>query len=229
MRLVTLPGVFRPRSDAWMLAEALTAEAARADTALDIFTGSGVLAIAAARAGARAVTAVDVSRRAVACTRVNARLSGVRIRVLRGDLFRPVAGERFDLIVGNPPYVPSEGDALPRRGAERAWEAGRDGRAVLDRVCRQAPAHLRPGGVLLLVQSSISGLEATVEQLAAGGLGAEIVARRRGPLGPLVAPRAPMLEARGLLRPGEREEELVVVRGRAPAFAGASDRVGDAP
>lgn len=229
MRLVTLPGVFRPRSDAWMLAEALPVEAASADAALDVFTGSGVLAIAAARAGARAVTAVDVSRRAVACTRVNARLNGVAVRALRGDLFGPVAGERFDLVVGNPPYVPSGADALPRRGAERAWEAGRDGRALLDRVCREAPARLRPGGVLLLVQSSICGVDATIGQLGDAGLSAGVVARRRGPLGPLVAPRAPLLEARGLLRPGEREEDLVVIHARAPACTRASGRVGGAP
>ena len=219
VRLVTAPGVFRPRSDAWMLVEALRSEAAGADAALDVFTGSGLLAIAAARAGAREVTAVDVSRRAIACVRLGARLNGVRIRALRGDLFGPLAGERFDLIVANPPYVPSEQDALPRHGAERAWEAGRAGRALLDRLCLEAPAHLGPGGVLLLVQSSISGVDATLTGLGGAGLRAEVVARRRGPLGPLVAPRAPILEARGLLRPGEREEDVVVIRAERPGSA----------
>jgi release factor glutamine methyltransferase len=180
---------------------------------LDVFTGSGVLAIAAARAGAREVTAIDVSRRAVWSARLSARLNGVSVRVLRGDLFAPVGGRRFDAIVANPPYLPTGPDELPRRGRARAWEGGSDGRALLDRLCVEAPAHLRPGGLLLLVQSSICGIDATLTRLRDGGLRSEVVALRRGPFGPLLAERVAALEARGLLRPGQREEELLVIRG----------------
>ncbi|HEV2075241.1 MAG TPA: HemK2/MTQ2 family protein methyltransferase [Thermoleophilaceae bacterium] len=211
MRLVTLPGVFRPRSDAWLLVDALRNRVPPGGAVLDVFTGSGVVAIAAARAGARAVTAVDVSRRSVLCARLNARLNGVAVRALRGDLFAPVPGERFDLVVANPPYLPSEEEAPPVRGAARAWEGGRDGRALLDRLCDEAPARLASGGRLLLVQSSVSGIEPTIERLGAAGLRGEVISRRRGPLGPLLASRAERLEERGLLGRGEREEELVVV------------------
>jgi release factor glutamine methyltransferase len=215
VRLVTLPGVFHPISDTWLLAAALRAEALPAGSAvLDLCTGSGALAVGAARAGARA-TAVDVSRRAVLCARLNARLNGARVRAVRGDLFAPLGAERFDAIVSNPPYVPADTDELPTRGPERAWDAGLTGRVLLDRVCAQAPAHLRPGGVVLLVQSSVVGLQPTVAALEAGGLRVDVVARRPGPLGPLLAARAAALEQRGLLRPGQREEELLVVRGRA--------------
>jgi len=214
MRLLTVPGVFRPRSDAWLLAGLLPSWLPPGAAALDLFTGSGVLAVAAARTGAARVTAVDLSRRAVACARANARLNGVEMRVLRGDLFAPVAYESFDAILANPPYLPDQHGALPAYGAGRAWEGGRDGRALLDRLCAEAPAHLRPAGTLLVVQSSLAGTDATLARLGAAGMSAEVVARRRGPLGPLAAERAPMLEARGLLRPGEREEELVVVSAR---------------
>lgn len=210
MRLITVPGVFRPRSDAWLLVESMRGHVPRGGAVLDVFTGSGVLAVAAARAGAGEVTAIDISRRAVACTRLNAALNGVRVRALRGDLFEPVGDRRFDVIVANPPYLPGPG--LPRRGAARAWEGGSDGRVLLDRLCGSAAAHLRPGGALLLVQSSVSGLEVTLGRLAKAGLRGEVVARRPGPLGPLLAARAPGLEARGVLRPGQREEELLVVR-----------------
>ena len=155
---------------------------------LDLCTGSGALAICAAQRGARDVTAVDVSRRAVATARLNARLNGVRVRALRGSLFEPVAGRRFDAIVTNPPYVPSE-QALPTRGPERAWDAGPDGRALLDQICSRAPAHLRPGGVILIVHSSVNDVEATLAALRGGGLEAEVVLRRSGPLGPLMAGR----------------------------------------
>jgi release factor glutamine methyltransferase len=180
-------------------------------------TGSGAIAVAAARAGAGAVTAVDVSRRSVMTVRINAALNGVRVRALRGDLFAPVAGERFDIIVSNPPYLPSEEEALPGEGAQRAWDAGTDGRVLLDRICADAGAHLNPGGAVMLVHSELIGLQPTVAALERSGLAVDVLERRRGPLGPLLTARAPMLEARGMLAPGEREEEIVVVRGAAAA------------
>jgi release factor glutamine methyltransferase len=215
MRVATLPGVFRPRSDTWMLAAHLRAQLRPGASVLDVCTGSGAIAIAGAQAGAGAVTAIDVSRRSVLTVRINARLNGVRVRTLRGDLFAPVAGERFDTIVSNPPYLPSEDADLPRRGPERAWEAGTDGRALLDRICAEAPSHLHPGGFLLLVHSSVCGLEPTIGALERAGLAVEVLERRRGPLGPLVSGRAPLLEARGILAPGEREEDTMVVKAAA--------------
>ena len=215
MRLVTPPGVFRPRPDSWLLAAHVRAEVRPGARVLDVCTGSGVLAVAAARAGAGAVTAVDVSRRAVLAVRLNARLNGVRVRALHGDLFAPVARERFDVIVSNPPYLPSADGALPARGPARAWDAGADGRILLDRICTHAAQHLTPGGVVLLVHSSVIGLDPTVRALERAGLRVEVLERRRGPLGPLLSARAPLLEARGLLAPGEREEDVLVVRGAA--------------
>jgi release factor glutamine methyltransferase len=171
--------------------------------------------VAAARGGAAEVTAVDVSRRAVVSTRLNARLNGVRVRALRGDLFSPVRGMDFDTVVSNPPYVPADADFLPRRGLARAWDAGRDGRVLIDRIIDEAAAVLRPRGLLLLVQSSVTDVSATVERLVGAGLGdVKVVERRRGPLGPLLSSRAEELERRGLLRPGEREEEIVAIRAR---------------
>jgi release factor glutamine methyltransferase len=214
VRLFTLPGVFRPRPDSWMLARALRAERLRPGSrVLDACTGSGLLAVTAALDGAQA-TAVDVSRRAVLCAALNARLNGVRVRALCGDLLAPVRGQRFDAIVSNPPYLPGD-DELPKRGPSRAWDAGRDGRAILDRLCAEAPAHLRAGGVLLVVHSSLCDVEATLGALRAGGLRAEVAERHHGALGPLLRARAPQLEARGLLAAGDREEDVVIVRAAA--------------
>jgi release factor glutamine methyltransferase len=215
MRLITLPGVFRPHSDSWLLADELRDETLPPGArALDLCTGSGILAIRAAQRGCD-VVAVDRSRRAVWTATANARLNGVRVRARHGDLFDAVGDARFDLIVSNPPYVPAPVDELPQRGARRAWDAGVDGRAVLDRICEQAPAHLRPGGRVLLTHSSVCDEQRTLEALRAGGLKAEVVCRRRGPLGPLLTERVAMLEERGLLEPGRREEDVVVVRGGA--------------
>ena len=218
VRLVTLPGVFAPISDSHMLADVLRNETLLCTSrVLDLCTGSGLMALTAAKRGVRDVTAVDVSWRSVLTVRINARLNGVRVRALRGSLFEPVGGEQFDVITCNPPYVPAESDELPRSGPERAWDAGRDGRVVLDRLLADAPAHLRPGGRLLVTHSSLLGVEATRAALAAAGLEVEVPVRRRGPLGPLMSARVEHLERQGLLRPGQRDEEVLVFRGRRPA------------
>jgi release factor glutamine methyltransferase len=213
--LIRLPGVFRPRSDTWMLAREVVASLPAAASVLELCTGSGAVAISAAAAGAD-VTAVDVSRRSLATVRLNASLRGLRVRALRGSLFEPVRGQRFDLIATNPPYVPAEGDMLPVRGPARAWDAGRDGRALVDPICDAVADHLRPGGALLMIHSSLCGEAATVARLTAAGLDVDVPVRSRGPLGPLMLARVAQLEASGVLAPGRREEELVVFRARLP-------------
>jgi release factor glutamine methyltransferase len=214
MRIVRLPGVFAPRSDTWLLAEHLRRQPQVRGTVLDVCTGSGALAITAALAGARFVTATDVSRRALATVRINARLNGIRVRACRGTLLEGVPDMTFDMIVSNPPYLPSP-RSLPTRGTLRHTEAGSDGRLLLDRLIAAAPAHLRPGGVLMVTHSSINDEQQTLSRMRDAGLEPSVLARRTGPLGPLLAARAPALEAAGLLTPGEREEDLLIVAGIA--------------
>jgi release factor glutamine methyltransferase len=223
MRIATLPGVFRPISDTWQLADALRERAPGAHV-LDVCTGSGALAVTAALAGAQEVTAVDVSRRAVLSARINARLNGVAVRARRSDLFSALGDQRYDVIVSNPPYVPDpSGDRVPTRGPRRAWDAGRDGRIVLDRLIAEAPGHLRPGGTLLLVHSEICGIDATLAALDAAGLRPEVVARHHGPLGPLMRARVDHLREQGVLVPGQTEEEVAVIAG---ALSPAGRRAG---
>lgn len=217
MPLLRLPGVFRPVSDADLLIDAIGREAISGTTDLvDLCTGTGIVAVAAARRGAR-VTAIDVSRRALACARLNGLLAGVRVETRRGDLFTPLAGRRVDLITVNPPYLPAaaEGSSAPS-GAARAWEGGTDGRELITRICAEAADHLRSGGRLLMVHSSIIGVDRTLDAMRAGGLDPSVVARRRGPVGPLVHERAGALRARGYLHPDQHHEDIVVFRGSAP-------------
>lgn len=210
--LLVAPGVYAPQSDTFLLADALEREQLKPHAeVLDVGTGTGALALAAARRGAR-VTAVDSSWRAVAATRLNAALRRQRVRVLRGDLLDPAAGRRFDLIVCNPPYVPAPRPRPPRRGAAVAWDAGHDGRAVLDRICDGAAGLLHPAGALLLVHSALSGVQATLDRLHDAGLHADVVERRFVPFGPVLRSRADWLERQGLIAPGEEKEELVIIR-----------------
>ncbi|MFH9747321.1 HemK2/MTQ2 family protein methyltransferase [Streptomyces anulatus] len=213
-RVVRLPGVYRPQTDTLLLALAMRREGIGPGTdLLDLCTGSGALALHAARLGAR-VTAVDISRRAVASARLNTVLARLPVTVRRGDLLRALPGRTFDAVVSNPPYVPAPDPTAPRHGAGRSWDAGPDGRVVLDRICDDAFAALRPGGLLLLVQSGLSRPEDTVGRLSAAGLDVSVTDRVTIPFGPVTRRRAAWLRAQGLLRDHLNREELVVIRAR---------------
>jgi release factor glutamine methyltransferase len=209
------PGVYRTEDDTDLLIGVMRRGSYAVDRrVLDIGTGSGALAIAAARAGATSVTAVDLSWRSVAATWMNSRLNRAAVSVRHGDLFAPVAGRRFELVVANPPYVPSESSVLPRHPIARAWDAGPDGRALLDRICAGAGDILTPNGDLLLVHSELSGTQRTLDALTEAGLRAQVLARASVPFGPVLRARSAMLESRGMIEPGQRIEKLVVIGAR---------------
>lgn len=214
MWVLSSPGVYRPQGDTYLLEHVLKRSRVCAGLdVLDVGTGTGALAMVAARCGARSVTAIDVSARAVLTAWVNARIRGLRVEVQRVESLAVLASRRFDLVLSNPPYIPSSASAPPLRGAARAWDAGHDGRAVLDVLCSVAPGMLRRSGQLLLVQSGLSDVDETVNRLQSSGLAASIVARRCQPFGPVLRQRVRYLEERGLIEVGQRTEELVVVRG----------------
>lgn len=234
--LLRLPGTYPAQGDTHLLAGTLRRRGlAQGRRVLDLCTGTGALALASARAGAREVVAVDLSRRVAWNARINAALARARVDVRTGDLFEPVAGEQFDLVTVNPPYVPAADDALPRHTIARSWDAGVDGRALLDRICAGVPEVLAPGGVLLLTHSVLADVDLTLTQLDAVDLDAEVVERVDEPFGPVMRGRATMLRRRGLLAPGQQSEELVVIEGRVrssahlePAGEQGSDRADSA-
>ncbi|NMH96212.1 methyltransferase [Pseudonocardia sp. K10HN5] len=212
------PGVYRAQGDTALLTDVLQRGGyATGRHVLDIGTGTGALALAASRAGAASVTAVDLSMRSVAATWLNSRLHRAPVAVRRGDLFAPVADRKFDLIMANPPYVPAATAVLPRYRMARCWDAGPDGRAILDRICAGAAGRLTDDGVVLLVHSAVCDAEHTIARLAEAGLAGEVIERGQVPFGPVMRARAAMLEARGLVEPGQTVEELVVVGARRAA------------
>jgi release factor glutamine methyltransferase len=209
-RLLRLPGVYRPQEDTALLAAAIADLAIRPGArALDLCTGTGAQAITLARRGAATVLAVDLSRRALVSARLNALVRQVIVRPCRGDLTRALHEGPFDVVAANPPYVPSPAAAIR---STRGWDAGPDGRAVLDPLCAAADTLLRPGGTLLLVQSAMSDVDKSRELLAAQGMRTSVVRRVRIPFGPVLSGRTEFLESSGLVEPGQRWEELVVLR-----------------
>jgi len=157
--LVVLPGVLNPAlfRTSGVVLDALHGGAVPAGaTVLDLGTGSGVLAVAAART-ARSVVAVDLNPAAVRCARINALLNEVedRVEVRQGDLFAPVAGERFDVVLCNPPFYRGE----PRTPLEVAFYSTEFAR----RFSAGLTHHLMADGFALVVLSSdgdIGGFEA---------------------------------------------------------------------
>ncbi|MGW4094469.1 HemK2/MTQ2 family protein methyltransferase [Nocardia sp. NPDC004750] len=210
--LIRPPGVYPPQLDTWLLVRALSeAGVPSGGHAVDVCTGTGALAVAAAYAGASKVTAVDVSRAAVVSAWLNCRMRGIEAEVLRGDFAEVLGGRSFDLVLANPPYVPAPVGAHTR-GIARAWNAGAGGRAVLDQLCVALPALLKPRGVALIVHSALSDPDTTLAQLRERELKAAVVSRATVPFGPVLRRRADWLESAGLIGPGQRMEDLVVIR-----------------
>jgi release factor glutamine methyltransferase len=215
-------GVYAPQEDSALLIGALHATGrALGSQVADLCSGSGVVALAAAARGAASVAAFETSRRAIACARANAAAAGLDVRVHRGSWSRAIEFEPFDLVTCNPPYVPYDEDAdeeaIPAdAGPETAWNAGRDGRQVLDPLCERAPELLADGGTILIVHSEFAGIDRTVDGLRSSGLHASVVAEQWIPFGPVLTARAHWLERVGLLDAGRRQERLAVVRADRP-------------
>jgi ribosomal protein L3 glutamine methyltransferase len=134
----------------------LIEDASAVENVLELCTGSGCLAVLSSRAFPNAhIDAVDISKDALAVAARNVADFGLEDRVTlhRGDLYAPVAGKRYDLIIANPPYVDAEGMAgLPpecRAEPKLAFDGGADGLAVVRRILDQADRHLTAEGGLL--------------------------------------------------------------------------------
>ncbi|WP_246023591.1 HemK2/MTQ2 family protein methyltransferase [Nocardia yunnanensis] len=208
--------MYRPQADTRLLARAVAGAGIPASShVLDVCTGTGALAIAAARLPVKAVTAVDISRTALASAWLNCRVRGIRPELVHGDFRSVLHGRTFDVIVSNPPYVPCPEDEKST-GAARCWNGGVDGRAPIDALCARVPDLLSVSGTFLMVHSTLCGVDETLDRLRTSGLKAATVARETIPFGPVMRDRASWLAARGLIRPRQTYEELVVIRADRP-------------
>jgi release factor glutamine methyltransferase len=157
MKFDVTPAVLVPRPETELLVERVLALVTAPQAAVvDLGTGSGCIAIALAseRAG-WTITGTDASADSLAVAQRNGgRLVNGRVHWLQGDWFAPLAGQRFDVLVSNPPYIAADDPVLAGDGLSHeprgALTPGGDGLAALATLINGAPAHLKPGGWLLL-------------------------------------------------------------------------------
>jgi release factor glutamine methyltransferase len=151
LNLAVNPAVLIPRPETELLVDLALQE--DFSSVADLGTGSGAIALALKRQRpATRVIAIEASAAALAVAQRNAVKNGLEIELRHGRWFEPLAGERLDLIVSNPPYVAAGDPHLAALGFEprEALVAGSDGLAAIRDIVRQAPGFLAPGGRLLL-------------------------------------------------------------------------------
>jgi release factor glutamine methyltransferase len=172
--------VYEPAEDSFLFAENLDVK--EGAQVLDIGTGCGLLGILASKK-AGGVVAVDLNPFAIRCARENSALNGARdkMHLIQGSLFSALNnGVRFDLILFNAPYLPSdEGEEASWIG--RSWAGGANGRELVDRFISEVPAHLNPMGTVMLMQSTLTGVDETLQKFSQNNLKSKVKAELKLP------------------------------------------------
>ncbi len=174
--------VYQPEADTYLLLEVALNEIRPGDRVLEVGTGSGYIAAGimgmvkkSKKEGSDSpcfVVGTDINPHAVRCARENG------VEVIRTNLFDGLRGP-FDLIVFNPPYLPTTREERIEDWLEYALDGGPDGRAVLSRFAKEVGMVLAPGGRILLLISSLTGEEAVIEIFTKLSYKVEIVIKRR--------------------------------------------------
>lgn len=184
--------VYEPAEDSFLLADAALEEAEPGMRILEIGAGSGfVSAVIRANVKGIRIFATEINPHAALCAKANG------VEVIRTDLFRGLKpghkGTPFDLILFNPPYLPTSEEEKVPGWLNYAFDGGTSGRETLDRFLDEVRNYLKPGGRALVLISSITGFEAVKDRMLKMGFEVDVVLRKKVSF-----------------------EELIVVRGKIP-------------
>jgi len=169
--------VYEPAEDSYLIQKQIPKDLA-GKKVLDMGTGTGILAITAAKAGAM-VTAVDCNKDAIKVAKENAKKEKVKIKFIHSDLFSKVRG-KFDLILCNPPYLP-EDEIDKLIGPSEMYSGGKTGRQFIERFVKSAPKYLKKSGKLVMVFSTLTGEKEVLDLLKQNGFETKILARQKIP------------------------------------------------
>ena len=166
--------VYVPAEDSYLLADNL--EIKEGQSVLEIGTGSGIVAMYASRLTDR-ITVTDINFDACLLAEKNFNDNNIEnIEILFGNLFEPVKNRKFDVILFNTPYLPTEEDDIIDDTINYAFDGGLNGRKVIDLFLDEVKNHLNDGGIVQMIQSSLSGNQETLDRLDEMGFIAEIKA-----------------------------------------------------
>ncbi|WP_296801836.1 HemK2/MTQ2 family protein methyltransferase [uncultured Methanobrevibacter sp.] len=166
--------VYVPAEDSYLLADNL--EIKKGQSVLEIGTGSGIVAMYASRL-TDDITVTDINFDACELARKNFTENGIEnIEILWGNLFEVVENRKFDVILFNTPYLPTEDDEVLDNTINYAFDGGLNGRKVIDLFLNEVGNHLNDGGIVQMIQSSLSGNDETLAILDELGFIAEIAA-----------------------------------------------------
>ncbi len=154
--------VYIPAEDSYLLADNL--EIKQGQSVLEIGTGSGIVAMYASRLTDN-ITVTDINFDACELARKNFEDNGIKnIEILFGNLFEPVENRKFDVILFNTPYLPTEDGDVIDDTLNYAFDGGLNGRKVIDMFLNEVGNHLNDGGIVQMIQSSLSGNEETLQK-----------------------------------------------------------------
>lgn len=166
--------VYVPAEDSYLLADNLLIK--EGQSVLEIGTGSGIVAMYASKLTDE-ITVTDINFDACRLAEKNFRENGIEnIEILFGNMFEPVKNRKFDVILFNTPYLPTEEGEVLEDTINYAFDGGLNGRKVIDVFLNEVGNHLNEGGIVQLIQSSLSGNEETLDMLDKSGFIAEIAA-----------------------------------------------------
>ncbi|NJD75790.1 MAG: methyltransferase [Candidatus Methanoperedens sp.] len=145
------PDVYEPSEDSFLLAEAALSEIKNSETILEIGCGSGIIAAIINSNTKARVIGIDINPHAARCAKKNG------VEVIRGDLLNCIKG-KFDIILFNPPYLPTSEEEKNEGWINAALDGGHDGRRIIFRFLEQAGNNLSDNGLILMVVSSLTGI-----------------------------------------------------------------------
>ncbi len=164
--------VYVPAEDSYMLADNL--EIKSGQSVLEIGTGSGIVAMYASKLTDN-ITVTDINFDACELARKNFEDNGIEnIEILFGNLFEPVKDRKFDVILFNTPYLPTEDNDVIDDTINYAFDGGLNGRKIIDLFLNEVSNHLNDGGIVQMIQSSLSGNSETLDKFDEIGFIAEI-------------------------------------------------------
>ena len=164
--------VYLPAEDSYLLCENLEIE--KGQSVFEIGTGSGIVAMYASRLTDK-ITVSDINFDACELARKNFEANSIEgIEILFGNLFEVVENRKFDVILFNTPYLPTENDEVLDDNINYAFDGGLNGRKVIDLFLNEVSNHLNDGGIVQMIQSSLSGTQETLDKFDEMGFICEI-------------------------------------------------------